>query len=80
MPPPMQSNAFNDLQTKVAYTYKDVADQSMISAADELRKDQLKNSYTDTAIADVTVSGDGSWLKRGYSSQNGRLNGFSLFD
>ena len=77
LPPPMNIKAYNDMQEKIASVYKEVANQSMQNAANEFRFKQqhdrivemIDNNF-ENAIADITVSGDGSWQKRGFSSLN----------
>ena len=61
MVPPMQPTAFYNIQNEVAGHYKAVAEYSMKRAADDLR----------ATSADVAVSCDGAWQKRGFSSLNG---------
>ena len=51
----MSITTFNDLQSNIADAYVTSANKSMISAANELRKDTLD--------ADVAVSCDGTWEK-----------------
>ena len=47
------------------------AANSMKQAADELREVLLRDEFTNEAVADVDLSADGSWQKRGFSSLNG---------
>ena len=67
-PPPMNAKAFNDMQEKIASTYTYVADGSMKNAANEFIPAQGKgNENIADNIADITVSNDVSWQKRGPS-------------
>lgn len=65
LPPPMNKTSFNDLQEKLHDLYLKAADISMESAANELKKND------DDPITNITVSCDGTWQKRGFSSMNG---------
>ena len=69
LPPPMNVKAFNDMQEKIASTYTYVADGSMKNAANEFIPAQGQgNEHIADNIADITVSNDGSWQKRGHPS------------
>ena len=57
------------MQEKIASTYTYVADGSMKNAANEFICEQGQgNENIADNIADITVSNDGSWQKRGHSS------------
>ena len=74
----MNIKAYNDMQEETASVYIEVANQTMQNAANEFRFKQqddrnvemIDNNF-ENVIADITVSGDGSWQKRGFSSLNG---------
>ena len=67
LPPPMNVKPFNDMQEKIASTYTYVADGSMKNAANEFICEQGQgNENIADNIADITVSNDGSWQKRGH--------------
>ena len=69
MPPPMQIAAFNSLQTIVGKAYETVVTDSMNNAAHELLINEKGSEHvTENNILDITVSGGGSWKKRGHSS------------
>ena len=69
MPPPMQIAAFNSLQTIVGKAYETVVTDSMNNAAHELLINEKGSEHvTENNILDFTVSGGGSWKKRGHSS------------
>ena len=42
------------------------AANSMKQAADELLEVVLRDEFTDEAVADVDISADGSWQKKGF--------------
>ena len=72
MPPPMHIAAFNSLQTNVGKAYETVVTDSMSNAAHELLINEKGLEYvTKNNILGITVSGDGSWQKRGHSSLKG---------
>ena len=58
--------------------YSDSARESMKAAAYEIRKDSLGGEYTEEAVADVDISADGPWQKRGFSSLNGLITIISI--
>ena len=63
MPKPMTHNNYDKLSNIIKDATKHVAEESMKSAADELKDREV--------VADIGVSVDGSWQKRGFSSLNG---------
>ena len=62
MPPPVSVTRANLFRDRIKAATSSVAKASMKRAADELRKAEGD---------DVTVSCDGSWRRRGFSSKNG---------
>ena len=68
--PPMKKNAFNKMQKTLYAAYKDVAEQSMNEASAELREDDGV-TLDENGVGEITVSCDGTWQRRGYSSFNG---------
>ena len=66
MPPPMDKKSYRKTFTKLYRAYSNVAYQSTSKAAEDI-------SITPEAdgIKNVTVSFDGTWQRRGYSSLNG---------
>ena len=60
-----------------AIVYKEVTNQSMQNAGNEFRFKQQDDRNVEmidnfeNVIADIAVSGDGSWQKRGFSFLNG---------
>ena len=69
--PLMNVNAFNKSLGDIIFSYNKTPEDSMNTAADEIR--QLKNEITvnDETIMDTAVSSDGAWQKRGDDSLNG---------
>ena len=65
MPKPMTENSYAKISNVLRYATKHVAEETMVDAAAELR-----GNVTDD-IVDVSVSCDGTWQRRGYSSLNG---------
>ena len=70
--------AYNDMPEKTASAYKQAANQSIQNAANESRfkqQDDKNVEMIDTnfknAIADIIISCDRSWQKRGFLSLNG---------
>ena len=70
--------AYNDMQEKTASAYKQAANQSIQNAANESRFKQqddknvemIDNNFKN-AIADIIISCDRGWQKRGFLSLNG---------
>ena len=70
LPKPMTPNNFDKIVDRLVVATKEVAEETMQDAATELK--------TDANVADVAVSCDGSWQKRGYSSMNGVVTVISM--
>lgn len=64
LPRPIFHSFYDKLVKTIAIATKAVRDASMKKAAQEEKEESQKNGQTDG----VTVSGDGSWRKRGFSS------------
>ena len=69
--PPMNVNSFNKSMSDIISSYKQCAEDSMNSAAENVR--QMNNEITvdNETIVDIVVSSDGAWQKRGHDSLNG---------
>ena len=65
IPKPMTVKNYNKIVMKFVKSVKDVAEETMADAVDELPIDD------DSATKDVSISMDGSWQRRGYASLNG---------
>ena len=63
MPEPMLQNNFSNITFKLKESARHLAEESMSTAAAELRAE----AYT----ADVGVTVDGTWQRKGFSSMNG---------
>ena len=70
-PPPMTEKNYRKLTNVYNSKIKQVAETVMTEAAVELHK-------TDDIIADIGVSLDGTWQKRGFTSLNGAVAAISL--
>ena len=70
MPSPMLSNNYTKISDKLRVSAKKVAEKSMAAAASELRGE--------APTADVGVSVDGTWQRKGYSSMNGVITAISV--
>ena len=66
LPEPPHITTVNDIQKNIVDAYNNAASHSMISAASE-----IEGTKDENGICDITVSCDGIWQKRGYSSLNG---------
>ena len=67
MPPPMQNQTFNRINSMLHEAYESVAEDSMKEASREVHNLSQQTSE----VKDCQVSVDGTWQKRGYSSLNG---------
>ena len=70
MPSPMLSNNYTKISNKLKESAKAVAEKSMAAAAASLRGEAI--------TADVGVSVDGSWQRKGYTSMNGVVTAISI--
>ena len=75
MPKPMTARNYDKIVDKLTVAVKEVAEGTMRDACNELR--ELQNSPFDEKI-DVAVSCDGTWQRRGYSSNNGVVSVISV--
>ena len=62
MHPPITGNSWNDTKSTIHSATIDIANNSMMKAG---------NETNDSSGITVTVSCDGMWQKRGFSSKNG---------
>ena len=70
MPPPMSKNAYEGLSNSIKVASKAVAEKSMADAASRLRGTN--------EVADVGVSVDGTWQRKGFSSTLGVITAISV--
>ena len=68
MVPPYNAKAYNSINDMIHDAYEEAAESSMKKTSDDVRA--LLN-YADDQTADIEVSLDGTWQKRGYASLNG---------
>ena len=78
MPPPMNKTAYNDSAKQVHIAYTKQARSSIQIAATEIRMLHLHEDFRDDAVADIDISADGSWQRRGYASVNGLVTIISM--
>ncbi|XP_066929989.1 uncharacterized protein [Clytia hemisphaerica] len=74
MPQPMSKTTFDEISSSIHNAYVEAAQESMNKAANEARLKYIEEDPTNVdedGVTDISVSGDGAWQKRGYSSLNG---------
>ena len=71
LPKPMTNNNFDLISNTFSVAAKEVAEKSMLDAANELR-------HGDDSISDIGVSVDGTWQRRGFVSLNGTVAAISI--
>ena len=77
MPPPMAVTTYHETIANMHSVYMECAEFNMKAAANEIREELLEEC-TAESIADVDVSVDGTWQRRGFSSLNGAVTVISL--
>ena len=75
MPKPMTKKNYEKMSDKLGEVVKEVAEQSMKDAAQELR---TKVNAGENDVVDIGVSCDGTWQKRGFQSLNGVFAALSI--
>ena len=75
LPPPLSRSNYDTTASSILVSVRDVANESMIAAANEISQLKGKN---DDGIANCAVSCDGTWQRRGYSSLNGAYVAISM--
>ena len=73
LPKPMINNNFDLISNTFSVAAKEVAEKSMLDAANELR-------HGDDSIVDISVSVDGTWQRRGSVSLNGTVAAISMYN
>ena len=68
IPPPPSAPAWSSISKRIHEASTTAASDTMVAAAKEYRDDQKIN---DDDVAEATVSCDGTWQRRGFSSKNG---------
>lgn len=76
MPPPLSRPAYNRINDILHVTYKEMADKSTSSAAEQIRK--ASGNIND--IQNCQASFDGTWQRRGHASINGVVTAISSFN
>ena len=72
MPKPMTATNYNNISFVFRDAAKELAENSMKTAADQLRINK------ESDVIDIGVSVDGSWQRRGFSSLNGVVAAISI--
>jgi len=75
MPPPLHFKAYRASNIALSRAAKSVATTTMKEAADELHQNK---GQPDNQITQCSVSCDGTWQRRGYSSLNGCVTTLSI--
>lgn len=76
LPLPMAKASFYKLSSKINKAVKNVAQKCIQDAAKEARAKSLNNC--DEGYADIRVSNDGAWQRRGFSSLNGNVTTIAM--
>ena len=71
IPAPTTQKTFLETQTNVSSQYIKVAEANMKSAADEVRNVDDEQGVAADEGVNTTISTDGTWQRRGFSSRNG---------
>ena len=69
--PPMNISAYKKTEGELYENYKKAAQGNMKEATRDVRKNKLKENFSEDQVVDIDASFDGTWQKRGYSSLNG---------
>ena len=77
MPQPMTANNYDKVIDNLKNVVKSVAKETIQDACHEIRHKDDPNNEMNT-VADIVVSVDGTWQKRGYSSFNGVITAISM--
>ena len=73
MPPPMNKTTYQDSIQEIHSTYTKTIEDSMKSAALDVREVVLDDDDGIDGNGNVDVSVDGKWQRRGYASLNGSV-------
>ena len=71
LPPPISCSAYNKIQKKIHNTVENVAIGVMKDAIEEVR--EAAGVTCEDEIVDSSISCDGTWQRRGFSSLNGAV-------
>ena len=75
IPKPMTANNYDKIILKLSTAAKEVAEETMKEACEELRQDP---SSDNSSVIDKEVPCDGTWQRRGFSSLNGVVAAISM--
>ena len=71
LPPPISCSAYNKIQKKIHNAVENVAIEVMKDAIEEVR--EVAGVTCEDEIVDSSISCDGTWQRRGFSSLNGAV-------
>ena len=71
IPQPMKYLVYENINSKLYISYSEVAGELMLKAADEIGQHTLGDNFSNDAIANIKVSWDAAWERRGFASLNG---------
>lgn len=75
MPKPMTANNYDKLAKRFADVTQEVAEDTMLDCANEIRADATED---EDGIVDTAISHDGTWQRRGHSSLSGCTAAISM--
>ena len=75
LPKPMTINNYDKIVSIIVTKVKEVAEETMQEACEEIHKNLSADLNT---VVDTSVSCDGSWQRRGFSSLNGVVTAISM--
>ena len=78
MPKPMTTHTYNNIVDKMVIAATDVAKESMSDTVTELKGIHSIPSSASVQTIDVGVSVNGTWQRRGFSSNNGVVTAISI--
>ena len=67
----MNISAYKKTEGELYEKYKKAAQGNMKEATRDVRKNKLKENFSEDQVVDIDASFDGTWQKRGYLSLNG---------
>ena len=74
-PPPMSERSYRQINVKICESVQIVADNSLLAAAEEVK---VMEGLLDDGYCHTSVSVDGMWQRRGFSSLNGAVAAISM--
>ena len=69
----VNQTTYDDIVTRLHISYMKLANDNMNAAADRIRHENLGDKYAEDNIANIDISADGTWQRRGYASLNGAV-------